>query len=189
MRLSRPDSARRHLLGVVNLMAMAGLVMLLWPAAQVAYGFYSQQQLRAQWDAAAGEARHHVSATADGGDNGTGLSDASENYDASGGDDALAGDDIAAGEVAMAPHALSRLPAMVAKSSKVGLHHKQPHWLASPAAWPPTPLIIPDLNLDAVVVQGVTPDELRRGPGHDAQSDKPGGRNCVIAAHRNVGGW
>jgi len=56
-------------------------------------------------------------------------------------------------------------------------------------AWPDTRLVIPEIGLDAVVVQGADPASLRRGPGHYAFSVLPGQvGNCVIAGHRNVYG-
>jgi sortase A len=59
------------------------------------------------------------------------------------------------------------------------------------AELPPTRIIIPDIGLDAVVVQGFDEETLRRGPGHEPRSALPGQLgNCVIAAHRNVyGAW
>ncbi len=58
-----------------------------------------------------------------------------------------------------------------------------------PANWPPTRLIIPDITLDVVTVQGIDDKSLRRGPGHDPLSAWPGERgNCIIAGHRNVYG-
>ncbi len=57
------------------------------------------------------------------------------------------------------------------------------------ADWPPTRIIIPEINLDAVVVQGEDEDSLRDGPGHDPFSALPGQTgNCVIAGHRNIYG-
>jgi sortase A len=57
------------------------------------------------------------------------------------------------------------------------------------ADWPSTRIIIPDIGLDAVVVQGVDADALRRGPGHEPRTALPGQPgNCVIAAHRNAYG-
>lgn len=72
-----------------------------------------------------------------------------------------------------------------------------PAWsttLTSPAnksAWQPTRIVIPDLNIDAIVINGFDEDALRRGPAHDPKSALPGkSGNCVIAAHRNVyGAW
>lgn len=57
--------------------------------------------------------------------------------------------------------------------------------------WQPTRIVIPDLNLDAVVINGFDESALRLGPAHDPQSAMPGQvGNCVIAAHRNVyGSW
>jgi sortase A len=63
--------------------------------------------------------------------------------------------------------------------------------VSAPSSWQPTRIVIPDLNIDAVVVNGFDEAALRRGPAHDPQSALPGqAGNCVIAAHRNVyGSW
>lgn len=60
-----------------------------------------------------------------------------------------------------------------------------------PISWVPTRIVIPDLNIDAVVIDGFDEAALRRGPAHDPRSSLPGQNgNCVIAAHRNVyGAW
>lgn len=57
--------------------------------------------------------------------------------------------------------------------------------------WPSTRIAIPDIQLEAVVVQGLDEKALARGPGHDPRSALPGeAGNCVIAGHRNVyGSW
>ena len=62
--------------------------------------------------------------------------------------------------------------------------------LAKPkiARWPLTKMSIPDINLNAFVVQGWEDDRLRRGPGHYELSSPLGEGNCVIAGHRNVYG-
>lgn len=56
------------------------------------------------------------------------------------------------------------------------------------APWPLVRLVIPEISLDAVVVQGVEDADLRRGPGHLPESGAPGEGNCVLAGHRNVYG-
>lgn len=54
---------------------------------------------------------------------------------------------------------------------------------------PPIRLIIPDIGVDAVVVQGEDDAALERGPGHAPFTSLPGQPgNCVIAAHRNIYG-
>jgi LPXTG-site transpeptidase (sortase) family protein len=58
-----------------------------------------------------------------------------------------------------------------------------------PVHWPSVRVVCSKIGLDAVVVQGVEPQSLRRGPGHDPRSAAPGEGNCVIAAHRNAYGW
>lgn len=55
--------------------------------------------------------------------------------------------------------------------------------------WPPTRITSSKIGLDAVVVQGVSHDALKSGPGHEPNSALPGEGNCVIAAHRNAYGW
>jgi LPXTG-site transpeptidase (sortase) family protein len=59
------------------------------------------------------------------------------------------------------------------------------------APWPMTRISIPDIGVNAVVVQGLDEKSLARGPGHDPNSALPGQPgNCVIAGHRNVyGAW
>jgi LPXTG-site transpeptidase (sortase) family protein len=47
-------------------------------------------------------------------------------------------------------------------------------------------LVIPRLRLDEIVVEGVSDDELRAGPGHMIGSAVPGANgNSVISAHRD----
>ncbi|RYX85231.1 class E sortase [bacterium] len=59
---------------------------------------------------------------------------------------------------------------------------------ANIAPWPLTKITIPDIDLDAYVVQGWDNVSLRRGPGHYENSSALGEGNCVIAGHRNVYG-
>lgn len=48
-------------------------------------------------------------------------------------------------------------------------------------------LLIPRLDTDLYVVQGDSPEALRRGPGHLTGTAMPGARgNCVIAGHRDT---
>ena len=48
-------------------------------------------------------------------------------------------------------------------------------------------LTIPRLTTELYVIEGDGNDELRRGPGHLADSAMPGSRgNCVIAGHRDT---
>lgn len=55
--------------------------------------------------------------------------------------------------------------------------------------WPLARLSCSRMKLDAVVVQGTSNSQLKRGPGHEIDTSLPGGPNCVIAAHRNAFGW
>lgn len=50
-------------------------------------------------------------------------------------------------------------------------------------------LIVPQIGLDVPVMPDIDNDSLRRGPGYDPLSARPGqAGNCVIASHRNVHG-
>lgn len=54
---------------------------------------------------------------------------------------------------------------------------------------PPFVLEIPVISVDAVVIEGVTQKDLRRGPGLDPRGVDPGTKgNVIIAAHNNVYG-
>lgn len=54
---------------------------------------------------------------------------------------------------------------------------------------PSTRIIVPEAELDAIVVRGVHNEDLRRGPGWMPGTALPGASgNCVIAGHRNVYG-
>lgn len=57
--------------------------------------------------------------------------------------------------------------------------------------WPPTVIMIPKIGVKAVVVEGVTPEDLRRGPGHYPETAWPGEPgNVGIAGHRTTyGAW
>lgn len=54
--------------------------------------------------------------------------------------------------------------------------------------WPSAKIVIPDIGLEAYIVNGWDDEALRRGPAHEPNSGLPGEGNCVIAAHRNVYG-
>lgn len=50
-----------------------------------------------------------------------------------------------------------------------------------------TRILIPKINLDAIVVEGTTAKDLRSGPGHIRSSAYPGEQgNVVISAHRDT---
>jgi len=54
---------------------------------------------------------------------------------------------------------------------------------------PPFVLQIPAISVDAVVVEGVEEDDLKKGPGWDPRGVLPGMKgNVIIAAHNNVYG-
>lgn len=65
------------------------------------------------------------------------------------------------------------------------------HLESSSSKFPTTRIVIPQIGLDAVVVEGFGNESLRRGPGHLPSSAPPGkAGNCCIAAHLNLyGSW
>ncbi|TDA69894.1 MAG: class E sortase [Clostridia bacterium] len=66
-----------------------------------------------------------------------------------------------------------------------------PDGAGAPDAWPPTIVVVPKLDLWAAVVHGVSPKDLRRGPGHYPDSAwPPETGNVAIAGHRTTyGAW
>jgi sortase A len=57
------------------------------------------------------------------------------------------------------------------------------------AKWPKTRLVIPDADVDVIVLDGWDDNTLKRAPGHLPTSALPGQvGNCAIAGHSNVYG-
>ena len=55
--------------------------------------------------------------------------------------------------------------------------------------WPKTRLVIPDANVDVIVLDGWDDATLKRAPGHWPSSALPGqAGNCAIAGHSNIYG-
>jgi sortase A len=72
----------------------------------------------------------------------------------------------------------------VALARSVSLHHGQRESLLAGA--PVARLVIPRLDLDEIVLEGVDGNELNAGPGHLTGSAYPGeSGNAVISAHRD----
>lgn len=146
---------RRILSGVL---VAAGLALIAWPAAIAVYGDYAQRELARQF--AAEEA-----------------------------------DDPAAGETP-APEVKpllastgiptpteKKFPATPAKKNvpKTPPRKKSPTKTGDPVAR----LRIPSIDLEAIVIEGVSVSTLRRGPGRLPGTARPGENgNCAIAAHR-----
>ena len=161
-----PNSSRRAVRGVLNVTILLGVAIALSPVAQHGYGWWSQRQLQAQWEASSGSASAAKPAQ----------------------------------KLAAKPKSLA-----LASAPKPGGPHRKAQDAASAVTMdaqsvrpsrkavplPPTKLSIPEIGVDAVVVQGLDAKSLARGPGHDPNSALPGENgNCVLAAHRNVyGSW
>ena len=51
-------------------------------------------------------------------------------------------------------------------------------------------IIIPKIDLQFVIVQGVTLEDMKSGPGHWPETPFPGmGGNFILSGHRNMYGW
>jgi LPXTG-site transpeptidase (sortase) family protein len=71
----------------------------------------------------------------------------------------------------------------VAHARAVARHHVQ----SAPVAGSPIGrLVIPHIDLDEIMLEGVDPDNLNAGPGHLPGSPLPGDRgNAIVSAHRD----
>jgi LPXTG-site transpeptidase (sortase) family protein len=73
---------------------------------------------------------------------------------------------------------------MVARSRADAVHHAVSGKLVAGA--PGARVVAPQIDLDAIVLEGVSDDELNGGPGHFPGSALPGDAgNAVISAHRD----
>lgn len=162
-----PNSSRRAVRGALNVAILLGVAIALSPALQHGYGWWSQRQLRAQWDASSRSAPATKPARPAKPKRVALASSAPPRGKAKPGK----------ADAASAVSAITLDAQSLKPSRKVPL--------------PPTRLSIPEIGVDAVVVQGLDAKSLARGPGHDPNSALPGAPgNCVLAAHRNVyGSW
>lgn len=140
--------------GALFLLLLGGVLLMLWPAGQSTYGWWSQRALRAGWEQSTRQT-------------------------------AKAPHQLRPAKTASAPKKI--VSAAVSPAKRVGSSPKNINY----APFPPTRIVIPDISLDAVVVQGLHDGSLQRGPGHDPRSVTPGQPgNCVMAAHSNIfGAW
>jgi sortase A len=61
--------------------------------------------------------------------------------------------------------------------------------IATPGPEAPTHIVIPAINVDALIVEGDTPEQLKLGVGHMVGSANPGERgNMVLSAHNDIYG-
>ncbi len=165
-----PNPSRRSLRHVFNAFIALGALIAVSPALQHAYGWWSQRQLMAQWEASS---RSSQSPQQDG--------------------------HTKPPARAHVASSVSKIPAPGGKgehkhegaASAVTMSQEDEQPQAKSAPLPPTRLSIPEIGVDAIVVQGVDAKALARGPGHDPGSALPGENgNCVLAAHRNIyGSW
>ena len=163
-----PNSSRRAIRGALNIAILLGVAVALSPAVQHGYGWWSQRQLRAQFDASSRAASGPRPAA---NPKRVALASAPKR------DKPMA---KASGKASKAKDAAS---AVTMEAQDVRPRRNVP--------LPPTQLSIPEIGVDTIVVAGLDAKALARGPGHDPNSALPGGNgNCVLAAHRNVyGSW
>jgi LPXTG-site transpeptidase (sortase) family protein len=138
--------------------------MVLWPCGQTAYAHWSQYQLRNDWSRSLAQQAAHP--------------------------DGRASSPQRFAKAADATVPKTRIAALPVRqlSPRLSRHNRRQHRRRS-RAWPPTRLVIPDVGVDALTVQGIDAAALRRGPGHDPASALPGeAGNCVLAGHRNIYG-
>lgn len=155
---------------------VAGVVVMLWPVGQVALSWNDQRALRQEWEAQIRAARAESP---------PGQSFGRESSPKQSRPDArLALPDVSA------PTRRHRLSQSAVQRNLRQAQAKAPKAQPRPQRWQPTRIVIPSIEVDAIVVRGVDTRSLKRGPGHDPTSSLPGQRgNCVIAAHRNAYGW
>lgn len=167
--------------------ALAGLVMVAWPSGESLYGYWSQYQLRAVFE----RERHNAASLQQ---TGRRIEETEKPLNRNAVHKASGKSEVFQPDRKQAHEEKTRL-------SKARLFSQQQAKTAGRATigatsldqskrWQPTQLTIPAIDLEAVVVRGVSKSALRRGPGHDPATALPGQPgNCVIAAHRNAYGW
>jgi LPXTG-site transpeptidase (sortase) family protein len=159
-----PKTSRPIVRRALNLVILLGVLVALSPAFKHAYGWWSQRQLLAQWDASAQKPSDKAPAPKS--------------------------SPKAAARITQKPKQAARANEKASPASAITMSAQSGDESES-VPLPPTRLSIPEIDVDAIVVQGLGEDSLAQGPGHDPRSALPGQEgNCVIAAHRNVyGSW
>jgi len=104
-------------------------------------------------------------------------------------------DDLLAATTTLAP-TTSTVPPITATPDPAITSTSTTITVPTAAAVPPIPggeaiarLIIPDISVDWIVVEGVSKDDLKKGPGHFRESPMPGQLgNAALAGHRTTYG-
>jgi sortase A len=104
-------------------------------------------------------------------------------------------DDLLSATTTLAP-TTSTLPPVTTTPDPATTSTSTTSTVPTAASVPPIPggeavarLIIPDIGLDWIVVEGVTKDDLKKGPGHFRESPMPGQLgNAALAGHRTTYG-
>ncbi len=161
-----PNPSRRALRLALNALIALGALIALSPALQHAYGWWSQRQLMAQWETRSAQPAQ--------------LKGTPAPTPAKPG--VLSSKSKAKGKAKGQPRDAASAVTMSVQDDQAQTEH---------APLPPTRLSIPEIGVDAIVVQGLDDKALARGPAHDPNSALPGENgNCVLAAHRNIyGSW
>jgi LPXTG-site transpeptidase (sortase) family protein len=160
---------------------LLGFVVAAWPESQALYGAWNQRKLSAAFDQERDRARQDTTETAGASNNDSPAPSVAP--------ESQAGTSPAADSAATVSPASWKKSARE-RNAKTRKHHSNSRMRPASRKWHPTRIRIPEIDLDAFVVQGIGKRELRCGPGHDPATALPGQQgNCVIAAHRNAYGW
>jgi LPXTG-site transpeptidase (sortase) family protein len=171
--MKRSVLSRRWFRTLLYVIVFAGLGTASWPFGQVALGWWNQRTLRQQWNEQVQNEQARSKQERDEQAVEVAFKKAQSALSKS-----LPHRSQVSNNKATAPIVVKRVKAKAVKAKAVK------------ARWLTTRLIIPSIDVDAIVLRGVDDDALEKGPGHDPASSLPGQKgNCVIAAHRNAYGW
>lgn len=96
-----------------------------------------------------------------------------------------------AGGILPGEHAPPEEPGSVPAHLRGLVQGEAPHAVPIPTPGPeaPTRIVVPAINVDALIVPGDTPEQLKLGVGHHLGSANPGERgNMILSAHNDIYG-
>lgn len=176
---------------LANLMIVAGVLVLAYPAGTWGYTWWEQRQLRAELEAA-NPAMMATAATIAQGDF-ISIKQRAENAERTSSNVAASASEQAAAEAAL--KALAEEQAALERERKAQLDA----FAAAASAYrdsvtgktgvPIGKILIPSIGVDVIVLEGTSTGDLREGPGHWEETPFPGqGGNFVVSGHRTTYG-
>lgn len=176
---------------LANLMIVAGVLVLAYPAGTWGYTWWEQRQLRAELEAA-NPAMMATAATIAQGDF-ISIKQRAENAEGTSSNVAASASEQAAAEAAL--KALAEEQAALERERKAQLDA----FAAAASAYrdsvtgktgvPIGKILIPSIGVDVIVLEGTSTGDLREGPGHWEETPFPGqGGNFVVSGHRTTYG-